>query len=105
MGKRKSAEEKKATKDARNEKRREKRRIEQVNTHFAEPGLPSIVGVDISELTLKTRFELEGDLLEVHSIEKDGIIIANKLECDPSGEYMIPRWQRPVAPGTVVTLK
>lgn len=60
--------------------------------------------VPVSSLTGGQPFELDGQLLKVHSLESD-FVVADALEPLPEGEGYREAWQRPVLPDTLVTPK
>lgn len=59
-------------------------------------------GIPVQNLKLGQRFELDGDIFVVKTMDADGAIAA-KLEWPPNGgEPMVERWQRPVLSDTLV---
>lgn len=92
----------KVKKDARGARRAEAK-IARASTAIVEAP-PPLAQQEVGTLKPRTRFELDGDLYELHSLEPEFAVI-NKLERSPDGKGFIPRWQRPAALNTLVRVK
>lgn len=62
--------------------------------------LPEPAGVLVESLKQEL-FEYEGGIYQIYSREPE-YILANFMEWSPTGEYRIPRYQRPIPYGTLV---
>ena len=61
----------------------------------------AVTGVPVQSLEIGQRFNHDGDLFQVDSIQDD-LVLASKLEFAQNGEGMRPAWQRNVLVGTLV---
>lgn len=91
MGQKKTAEEKQATKDARNARRRAARAAQKA---MPAPAVSKVkdAGVEISQMAVGDMFTADGYIFKIHSFENDEAI-ADMMENTPLG-VLVERWQK-----------